>query len=116
MAANDFGDVWDSIEAEARAEGPAAVADLAVKRMKYRLINLLVSQRRARHLTQEQLAERSGVAQAEISRVERGRKSPTLDTYSRLAVALQLDSEGFPSLPKGQGHQRSPKRAVGRAS
>ncbi len=46
--------------------------------------------RRALNLTQAELAERSGVAQTEISRIERGRKSPTMDTYSRLAAALGL--------------------------
>ena len=40
-------------------------------------------------LTQDQLAARSGVAQATISSLERGvRSNPTIDTVKRLAEAL----------------------------
>ena len=35
----------------------------------------------------------SGIGQAEISKIERGRKSPTLDTYTRLVMALDLDED-----------------------
>ncbi len=88
---DDFEGAWAEIEAEAVAEGPAAVADLRAKDIKYTLINLLISARRAQRLTQEQLAARSGVRQSEISRIERGRKSPTLETYSRLAASLRVE-------------------------
>lgn len=40
------------------------------------------------HLTQEQLAERSGLSYKFIGEVERGRGNPTLTTISRLSVAL----------------------------
>jgi transcriptional regulator with XRE-family HTH domain len=85
-----FDDFYAQLEAEARAEGPRAVLDLRAKEVKYALINTLITRRQALNLTQEALAEHSGIAQAEISRIERGRKSPTLDTFSRLAGALRL--------------------------
>lgn len=44
--------------------------------------------RKERKITQTELAEVSGVDQAEISRIENGRANPTLDTVSRLAAAL----------------------------
>jgi DNA-binding XRE family transcriptional regulator len=44
--------------------------------------------RRALRLTQKELAEKAGLGQAEVSKIERGRKSPTLDTCSRIAAAL----------------------------
>jgi DNA-binding XRE family transcriptional regulator len=87
---NTFDEFYKEIEAEAVAEGPEAVRDLRTKELKYALISSLMAGRRALNLTQAQLAERSGVAQTEISRIERGRKSPTMDTYSRLAAALGL--------------------------
>src|SRR5260370_24177604 len=87
---NTFDEFYKEIEAEAVAEGTDAVRDLRTKELKYALISSLMAGRRALNLTQAQLAERSGVAQAEISRIERGRKSPTMDTYSRLAAALGL--------------------------
>ncbi|MGH7765560.1 MAG: helix-turn-helix domain-containing protein [Candidatus Dormibacteraceae bacterium] len=86
-----FDEFYDELEAEAQAQGAEAIRDLLAKEVKYALINALITRRRDLNLTQENLAERSGVAQTEISRIERGRKSPTMDTFSRLASALRLE-------------------------
>jgi transcriptional regulator with XRE-family HTH domain len=52
----------------------------------------LVKQIRARAgLTQRQLAERSGKAQSEIARIERGRQDPSLTSLQRLARAGGFD-------------------------
>jgi len=48
----------------------------------------LTAAREAAHLTQRQLAEACGIHQSEISRIERGQISPTLDTLARLTAAL----------------------------
>jgi ribosome-binding protein aMBF1 (putative translation factor) len=50
----------------------------------------LAATRKAAHLTQEQLAERSGVPQPEISRIEHGQGNPTKDTLAKLGDALGL--------------------------
>lgn len=44
--------------------------------------------RRAKGLSQEQLAERSGFSQQYISGLERGRRNPTIVTVYELALAL----------------------------
>lgn len=44
--------------------------------------------REAAGLTQAELAERSGVSQTWISRLERGQENPTLATLRRLAAAF----------------------------
>ncbi len=85
-----FEEFYAGVKAEARAEGPEAVRDLRAMETRYALISSLMVARRRLRLTQQQLAERTGIAQTEISRIERGRKSPTVDTYSRLAAALNL--------------------------
>jgi len=90
-ASGDFDRLLDDIESEAAAEGPAAVRDLRALQLRYRLINQLIERRRSLRWSQKELAGHSGIAQSEISRIERGRKSPTMDTYSRLATALHLD-------------------------
>jgi XRE family transcriptional regulator, regulator of sulfur utilization len=43
----------------------------------------------AQGLTQRELSERSGVRQADISRIERGAGNPTESTLQRLASALE---------------------------
>lgn len=44
--------------------------------------------RKERGLTQEQLAERSGLSQQYISGLEQGRRNPTIVTLYELATAL----------------------------
>lgn len=55
----------------------------------------LVAARQRLGLTQEQLAERSGVARAIIAHIERQSRNPTLQTLARLAAALELSVEGM---------------------
>jgi DNA-binding XRE family transcriptional regulator len=50
----------------------------------------IADKRRRRGLTQIQLARRAGVDQAVISRVERGRQRPRIDTLQRLARGLGM--------------------------
>ena len=90
---NRFDELYAASDAEARAEGPEAVRDLRAKELKYSLISSLITARRQMHLTQVQLAARAGVTQEEISRIERGRKSPTVDTFARIAAALGLQPQ-----------------------
>lgn len=48
----------------------------------------LADMRRARGLSQMKMAERTGIAQADISRHEQGHGNPTLSTLERLGAAL----------------------------
>ena len=41
-------------------------------------------------LTQEEVAERSGVQAGEVSRIERGKRDPQVSTLEKLAVAVEL--------------------------
>ncbi len=42
-------------------------------------------------LTQEQVAERSGVHATEISRIETGKRDPQVSTLERLAKAVEVE-------------------------
>lgn len=44
-------------------------------------------------ITQQKLAEISGIAQADISRMERGQSNPTIRTLERVAAALGYRAE-----------------------
>ena len=54
--------------------------------------------RQANHFTQEQLAEATGITQADISRIENGTANPSLRTLKRLAtgMGMQLKIEFVP--------------------
>jgi transcriptional regulator with XRE-family HTH domain len=45
------------------------------------------------NMTQQQLADKLGVAQPGIAAIEAGRASPTLDTVARVAEALDMSPE-----------------------
>lgn len=42
------------------------------------------------HLSQMDLAEKTGISQADISRIERGKGNPTFNTLRKIFVVLQL--------------------------
>lgn len=92
-----FDDFFSGLVAEAEAEGPTAVAELEALRMHYALARQLIERRREKHLTQKQLAELSGIDQAEISRIERGQANPTTATLSAITKALGVDVQLVPA-------------------
>ncbi|WP_319409478.1 helix-turn-helix transcriptional regulator [uncultured Desulfosarcina sp.] len=47
--------------------------------------------RTGRHYTQEQLAEKVGINPKYLSSIERGKENPTLDTFIKLAAALEVN-------------------------
>ena len=83
-----FEDFMNELHEEARREGPQAIAELAALDAHYRLAREVFDLRKARGMTQRQLAAKSGIQQAEISRIEAGTSNPTLSTVAILAGAL----------------------------
>ena len=64
----------------------------------------IASARNSAHLTQPQLAEQTGIQQADISRIERGLGNPTRDTLLKLADALGMQLVLQPKEPQAH-HQ-----------
>jgi DNA-binding XRE family transcriptional regulator len=79
--------------------GPEGRVQLDTFRSHYTLANQLLVRRREMGLTQQQLAERSGIQQADISRIERGDGNPQLATMERLASALDAQFAIVPRHP-----------------
>lgn len=63
--------------------------------------------RKARGLTQEQLAERSGFSQQYLSDLERGRRNPTVVSLYELAQALESTPVELVTPDAGTNRQRS---------
>jgi DNA-binding XRE family transcriptional regulator len=82
---DDFKNLIEAIEAEAKAEGTAAEAELREQRREFSIASQLMTLRREKKLTQKQLAKASGIPQSEISRIETGDANPTYATLSALA-------------------------------
>lgn len=95
---NKFQDFMRELKAEARREGPRAVAELAALDAHFRLSAELILLRKRRKLTQRQLSALSGVQQSEISRIEAGAGNPTLATMSVLVRALGAELRLMPNV------------------
>lgn len=50
----------------------------------------LIDARKGKNMTQKQLAQATGITQADISKLEGGKKSPTLKSIQKLADVLDL--------------------------
>ncbi len=66
----EFKAQWDALEPE------------------YQIINAIINGRKENGLTQKEFAARTGITQADISRLENGEANPSLKTMKRLAAAL----------------------------
>ena len=56
----------------------------------FSIIQAMLDARTAAGLTQKDLATRTGIAQADISRLENGNANPSLRTLQRLAEAMDI--------------------------
>jgi ribosome-binding protein aMBF1 (putative translation factor) len=82
---NNFQEFVGEVEEQA---GPEELRELEATRTRFRIGSRLLQQRVAAGLTQQQLAQVSGVAQADISRIERGQSNPTTETLEALGKPL----------------------------
>ncbi len=62
-----------------------------IDRTKKQLGARIKSVRKARKLTQEQLAERAEINSVYLSKIEHGKENPTLTLLIRIALALEVD-------------------------
>ena len=69
-------------------EDPAFAAEYEAQRPEYKAIRAVIAARLACNMTQKELAEKTGIRQSNISRIENGSASPTIDTLARIAAGL----------------------------
>lgn len=86
--AKKFSEYARERRADQSAEGREAER---VFRAAYAFGHVIYSARKARNLRQSDLAELSGIAQADISRIERGQIAPTTQTLLKLTTALGVE-------------------------
>ncbi len=67
---------------------PEVRAEYEALRPEMEVIRALIGARIEQNLTQEQLAQRSGIRQSNISRIESGTCSPTIATLQQLANGM----------------------------
>ena len=61
--------------------------------LEYRLMMMVLKARNEQHLTQSELAERTGIRQSNISRIEKGQSLPSIATLNKIAHGLGKELE-----------------------
>ncbi len=54
------------------------------------IIRAIVEARQSKHITQKELATRTGINQADISKLENGNRNPSLNMLKKLAAGLDM--------------------------
>ena len=67
------------------------------------IIRAMADARISQNLTQKELAERTGINQADISKLENGTRNPSLKLLKRLADGMGMDLK-LVFVPKNAGH------------
>ena len=73
---------------KALAERPEVLAEYERLGPQYEAIRAAIESRKAAGLTQKELAERMGTAQANISRFENGNANPSLEFLQKMAACM----------------------------
>ena len=74
-----------------RANSAGVLEARAMFAQAYTIARRVVELREKHNMTQVKLSERTGIPQAQISRIERGGISPTIATLAKIAEALDAD-------------------------
>ena len=54
------------------------------------IVRAIINARLSQHLTQKELAERTGIDQADISKLENGTRNPSINLLKRLAQGMNM--------------------------
>ncbi|HCV55956.1 MAG: helix-turn-helix transcriptional regulator [Galactobacillus timonensis] len=69
---------------------PTVKAEYDALQPEYDIISAMIEARNSEGLTQKELSQRTGITQADISRIENGTRNPSLEMLKRLAKGLGM--------------------------
>ena len=87
---------------EKALQNPKVKAEYDALQPEYDIIQAMIDARNKQHLTQKELAAKTGITQADISRIENGTRNPSLAMVKRIAegLGMQLKLEFTPIVSK----------------
>ncbi len=87
---------------EKALKNPEIKAEYDALEAEYDIIQAMIDARSKQHITQKELAERTGITQADISRIENGTRNPSLAMVKRIAegLGMRLKLEFVPTAVK----------------
>lgn len=79
-------------------QNPAVKAEYDALQPEYDIIQAMIDARVNQNITQKELSARTGITQADISRIENGTRNPSLGMVKKLAkgLGMQLKLEFIP--------------------
>ena len=83
-------------------QNPEIKAEYDVLQPEYDIIQAMINARIKQNITQKELSVRTGITQADISRIENGTRNPSLNMLKKLAqgLGMQLKIEFIPTAAK----------------
>lgn len=75
---------------EALKNDPVLKAEYDALAPEYDIIQAMIDARKGLNITQKELSERTGITQADISRIENGTRNPSLNMMKRLAKGMGM--------------------------
>lgn len=75
---------------EKALENPEVKAEYDALQPEYDLIQAMIDARNSQNMTQKELSEITGITQADICRIERGTRNPSLAMLKRIAAGLGM--------------------------
>ena len=75
---------------EKQMENPEFAKEYAEIQPEMDVIRAIVNARVSQNLTQKELAERTGINQADISKLENGTRNPSINLLKRLAEGMDM--------------------------
>ena len=81
-------------------QNPEIKAEYDALQPEYDIIQAMINARVEQNITQKELSARTGITQADISRIENGTRNPSLKLVKKLAqgLGMQLKLEFIPNL------------------
>ena len=81
---------------------PRLKAEYDALEAEYDIIQAMIDARKKQNMTQKELSERTGITQADISRIEKGNRNPSLNMLKKLASGLGMTLK-MEFIPKNGG-------------
>lgn len=63
------------------------------ERVKNQILTSYINLRKERGITQQEIADRTGIKRTNVARIESGRYAPTIEVLVKLATALDMELE-----------------------
>lgn len=76
-----------------REEDFEVLVERQKERVKNQILTSYINLRKERGITQQEIADRTGIKRTNVARIESGRNAPTIEVLVKLAVALDMELE-----------------------